>query len=305
MVSILQRFTIFLTLYLLAIITHAQIDVCATTGLVTDLVKHIGGQYINVRPLMGPNVDPHLYKATASDVIELSRCQIIFYNGLHLEGRMTDIFENLAKKGKTVVAISESIPKENLIRIQGTQDQFDPHIWFDPCLWEKCADVVRDSLVKVDPSNEAVYAHNAHQFQAEMQDLSKWGKSLANSLSFSKRILVTSHDAYNYFGKAFDFRVIGVQGVSTTSEAGLADIVSIIDFIKTNDIRAIFVESSVPHATIERIAHDSGAKIGGELFSDALGAWDDIRQVGNEQFNVGTYSGMFKYNMATIVESLR
>jgi len=303
---VLYTLTASFAFFLFTIITtHAQVNVCATTSLVADLVNRIGGKHVHVHSLMGPGVDPHLYKATASDVTELNRCQIIFYNGLHLEGRMTDIFENLAKKGKTVIAVSDSIPKENLIKIPGAQDQFDPHIWFDPLLWQKCADVVRDSFSKADPSHEAAYTLNAHQVQTEIQDLFKWGKSLAQSLSPSKRILVTSHDAYNYFGKAFDFTVIGVQGVSTTSEAGLADIVSIIDFIKKNDIHAIFVESSVPHATIERISHDSGSKIGGELFSDALGAQNDIRQVGNQKFNVGTYSGMFKYNMATIIESLK
>lgn len=305
----LQTFIALLVLFFCSFTkTNAAVSVCATTSLVADLVKRIGGKHVTVYALMGPGVDPHLYKATASDVIELNRCQIIFYNGLHLEGRMTDIFENLTKKGKKVVAISQSIPKENLITLPGGSNQYDPHIWFDPRLWQQCAEVVGEQLSEMDPDNKDVYLQNARVFQSELQELFKWGSAQAQSLPANKRIMITSHDAYNYFGKAFDFVVIGVQGVSTTSEAGLADVVSIIDFIKKNKVRAIFVESSVSPATIERIAKDSGAKIGGELFSDALGASNDIRKVntqGIQSFNVGTYEGMFKYNMLTIVQSLK
>lgn len=278
----------------------AKIKVCTTTSLVADLVENTAGDLVDIVSLMGPGVDPHLYRASASDLKKLSTADIIFYNGLHLEGRMTDIFEGLAQQGKAVFAVSDGIDKKSLLPLPGTSG-YDPHVWFDPILWSQCLDLIITELKKKDPANAKEYETRSTTFKRKLEELSSWGKKQAENLNKEARILITSHDAYNYFGRAFEFQVIGVQGVSTISEAGLADIVSTVDFIKKHKIKSIFVESSVSPAAIERISQDSGVKIGGELFSDSLGSKGEILS----GFDVGTYIGMFQYNMQTIVSSLK
>lgn len=279
---------------------YGKIKVCATTSLIADLVENVGGGLVETASLMGPGVDPHLYRATASDLKKLSSADVVFYNGLHLEGRMTDIFEGLAAQGRSVFAVSDGIDKKLLLVLPGNAG-YDPHVWFDPVLWGQCLDKVVGELKKKDPGNAEEYEVRGAVFRKKLEDLFGWGKELSQSLTKDARVLITSHDAYNYFGRAFEFQVIGVQGVSTISEAGLADIVSTIDFIKKNKIKAIFVESSVSPAAIERISEDSGVKIGGKLFSDSLGGKNEILR----NYDVGNYIGMFKYNMETIVNGLK
>lgn len=281
-------------------LNYGKIKVCTTTSLIQNLAQEIGGDLIQIDNLMGPGVDPHLYKATASDVKKLRSADIIFYNGLHLEGRMIDIFESLAEQGKAVFPITGNIDKSLLLSLDGDTN-YDPHVWFDPQLWSLCAKKVLIELQKFDPSNALLYQKNAEIFIASLENLFIWAKEFANTLPDSSKILITSHDAYNYFGKAFQFQVIGVQGISTVSEAGLADIISTIDFIKKHKIKAIFIESSVSPAAIERISQDSGAKIGGKLFSDSLGKKGEIQ----DDYDVGNYIGMFKYNMNTIIKNLK
>lgn len=279
---------------------YGKVKVCTTTSLIRNIAQEIGGELVEIDNLMGPGVDPHLYKATASDVKKLRSADIIFYNGLHLEGRMTDIFESLAEQGKAVFPITEGIEKNLLISL-GKQGDYDPHVWFDPRLWVLCAKKVLKELQKFDSGNAKEYQKRADEFFKSLDDLYIWAKKLADSLPIASRILITSHDAYNYFGSAFQFQVIGVQGISTVSEAGLADIISTIDFIKKHKIKAIFIESSVSPAAIERISQDSGAKIGGKLFSDSLGVPGKIE----DSYDVGTYIGMFKYNMTIIINNLK
>lgn len=279
---------------------YGKIKVCATTSLIADLVENAAGDLVETVSLMGPGVDPHLYRASASDLKKLSTADVVFYNGLHLEGRMTDVFEGLAEQGKAVFAVSNGIDKKSLLALQGNTG-YDPHIWFDPILWSQCLDFIVTELKKKDPANSKEYETRSASFKKKLEDLTVWGKAIADGLKKESRILITSHDAYNYFGRAFEFQVIGVQGVSTISEAGLADIVSTVDFIKKHKIKAIFVESSVSPAAIERISEDSHVEIGGELFSDSLGGKGEILR----NYDVGTYIGMFKYNMETIVNSLK
>jgi len=298
-------YILFVILFLIPCVTFAKLYITVTTSLVADLTKEIVADNAEVHSLMGPGVDPHLYKATASDLNALTRADIVFYNGLHLEGRMTDIFESLSKRGKNVFPISASIPESKLLEFKANTELPDPHIWFDPALWTLCAEEVTKRLSQLDPSNAKIYTENLKRLRNKYRELTAWNKKLIAQLPQAKRILITSHDAYNYFGRAFDFQVVGVQGISTVSEAGLADIVRMVDFIKEKQVKAIFVESSVSPAAINRISQDSCVAIGGELFSDALGPKGDIRKVGEHDFDVGTYSGMFKYNVSTIVEALK
>ena len=269
-------------------------------------MQNVGKEQVRVQSLMGAGVDPHVYKATASDIIKLQNADIIFYNGLHLEGRMTDQFKGLSKRGKPVYALTEKLSKDDLLTYMDDMDLADPHVWFDSKLWSQCAQEAADVLAEKDPENAIFYKDNASAYQKELEQLDAWGQKKANELPKAKRILVTSHDAYNYFGKAFDFQVIGIQGLSTVSEAGLADIVSMVDFIREKQIKAIFVETSVSQAAITRVSEDSGAAIGGELFSDSLGAPKEfLKTINGESYDVGTYTGMFKYNMETIVGALK
>jgi manganese/zinc/iron transport system substrate-binding protein len=280
-------------------IVHVQ--AVATVSMVADLVKQVGGDRVKVESLMGAGVDPHLYKATASDVSKLQKADIIFYSGLALEGKMQDIFIKMARTKRHVYAVTEGIPVEKLLEPAEFEGHYDPHVWFEVPLWEMCVDVVVKGLSDLDPKGKEIYGKRGAQLRSEMKALHEWALKRVGELPSDKRILVTSHDAYNYFGRAYGFQVVGLQGVSTVTEAGLADMAKMIDFIKKKKIKAIFVESSVPHTTIERISKDAGVKIGGELFSDAMGTPGQME----EGYDVGTYSGMIKHNINTIVNSLK
>ena len=278
-----------------------RIKVVCTTGLVADLVKNVGGEHVEVVALMGPGVDPHLYKATASDITRLQRADVIFYSGLLLEGKLADLFAKLARRQRFVYPVAESIPESDLLEPPEFQGHYDPHVWFDVPLWSKCVETVRDGLAEFAPARAADFRKNAADYQARLVKLHDWATAKARELPAAARVLVTSHDAYNYFGRAYGFQVIGLQGISTVTEAGSADMVKLVDFIKQHKVQAIFVETSVPHATIERISKDAGVKIGGELFSDALGAAGQMEN----GYDVGTYEGMIRHNVNTIVEALK
>lgn len=301
-----RNFLIIVIFWISFIDLYGEIHVCVTTSLIADMVTHIAGSHVKLSQLMGPGVDPHLYKATLTDSGKLSTADIIFYNGLHLEGRMIDIFEGLIRQGKSVFAISDGIEKSSLIALKGNTG-YDPHIWFDPRLWAQCVDIIVNALKtkEKDPQKAQFYETQGNAFKEKLNALYTWGTEQTVKLTKTERILITSHDAYNYFGRAFEFQVIGVQGVSTVSEAGGADILSTVDFIQKHHVKSIFVESSVSPAAIERISEDSGVAIGGELFSDSLGTKDEKLRAGKELYDVGTYEGMFKYNMETIIHGLK
>jgi manganese/zinc/iron transport system substrate-binding protein len=229
---------------------------------------------------------------------------VIFYNGLHLEGRMTDVFTRVARQGRKVYALAEQMPEERLLHPEGTEGLEDPHVWFDPELWAHAVAVVIEGLGAIDPDAAAAYQERGDAVRRDILAAHAWAQQRLAALPKERRVLVTSHDAFAYFGRAYDFKVVAIQGISTVTEAGLADVVAMIDFIKRDKVPAIFVESSVPHATIERVSRDSGARVGGELFSDALGAMGDIRTHGGESYDVGTWIGMFKHNVNTIADAL-
>lgn len=283
------------------IIPNAEkLKIVTTTGMLADLVQNVGKDSVQVQALMGPGVDPHLFKATQGDLTKLRQANIIFYNGLHLEGKMGEIFEKLARL-KTVIAVAETLPEELLFDNADYQGNHDPHIWFDVALWSKGIAVVRDQLIALDSASSAYYTQNAAAYSAELSALDAEVRQELATLPENQRILITAHDAFNYFGRAYDIEVRGLQGISTLSEFGLRDRVELVDFIIEKQIKAIFVETSVSKKNIDSIiegcqqkGHD--VRIGGSLFSDAMG---------EEGTEAGTYIGMVKANINTIVSSLK
>ncbi|MFZ4763401.1 MAG: metal ABC transporter solute-binding protein, Zn/Mn family [Roseimicrobium sp.] len=280
-----------------------KLPVVTTTTMITDMVKEVGGDHVRVLALMGPGVDPHLYKPSADDARKLREAKVTFYNGLMLEGRMGELFDGLRHEGRAVYELASAVPESQ--RKHAGEGHYDPHIWGDPRLWALCTDVVVQGLSEADPSHAADYARRGAETKARYTAAYEWCQQRVAQLPVASRILITSHDAFSYFGEAFAFKVVGVQGISTVSEAGLADVAKTVDFIKANTVKAIFVESSVPHAIIERISKDSGAKIGGELFSDALGTPGEMLAVGDGLVDQGTYVGMLKSNVYHVVEALK
>jgi manganese/zinc/iron transport system substrate-binding protein len=282
-------------------VAQEKIKAAVTIGMAADLVKQVGGDRVEVDQLLGPGVDPHLFKPTATDASRLSKADVIFYNGLMLEGRMGDLFARLARAGQKVYPITESVPENLLAEPKEFEGHYDPHIWFDVSMWAQTVPTIVKGLSEVDPAGAEIYENNGSGLVRRLGELHQWCKDTAAELPEEKRILVTSHDAYNYFGRAYGFKVIGLQGVSTVSEAALADMANLVDFIKKQNVKAIFVETSVNPAAIRRVAEDAGVKIGGELYSDAMGNPGEMRG----GFDTGTYDGMVRYNLTTIVSALK
>jgi manganese/zinc/iron transport system substrate-binding protein len=279
----------------------SKLNIVTTTNIFTDIVQQIGGDSIQLQGLMGAGVDPHLYKASEGDVSKLSQSDIIFYAGLHLEGKMVDIFEKMKSVNKTTVSLGDAIDKNLLIESENFGGNYDPHTWFNVKMIKQMANEVAKTLTKADPESAEYYKNNNIQYQQELDELEIYVRSKIESLPKEKRILVTAHDAFSYFGKEYGVQVLGLQGISTATEAGVKDVQRLRDFIIENKLNAIFIESSVPRRNIEALqkaVEKDGhtVKIGGSLYSDALGS---------PNTDEGTYIGMFKYNVNTIVESLK
>jgi len=277
-----------------------KLNIVATTGMVADVAKNVGKDSVNVTALMGPGVDPHLYKATQGDLGKLQAADIILYNGLHLEGKMGEVFEKL-ERIKTVVPIARSINEAMLLDDPVYQGTFDPHIWFDVSLWMQTVVEVTNTLIEARPELADYFKANADAYRAELADLHEWVINEMQSIPPSKRIMITAHDAFSYFGRAYGIEVKGLQGISTLSEFGLKDRVDLINFIVDKQIKAVFVETSVSEKNIKAIVEGCAQKghtveIGGNLFSDAMGA------AGTAE---GNYVGMVKSNVRTIVEALK
>ena len=286
-------------------VSAAKLNVVTTSTMVTDMVKSVGGDRVSVVGLMGPGVDPHLYKPASGDVVKLQRAKVIFYSGLMLEGRMADLFFRMARSGKKVYAVTESIPESDRLEPPEFEGHWDPHVWGDPTLWSKCISTVVEGLSAGDPAGREYFAKRGAVVVKSYKDVHQWALKRISAVPKAQRVLVTSHDAFNYFGKAFGFQVVAVQGLSTVTEAGLADIAKTVDFIKGKKLKAIFVESSVNPAAIERVSKDAGVKIGGELFSDACGKPGELHEGNGEKYDVGTFVGMVKHNINTIVDALK
>ena len=268
--------------------------------MLTDLVKNIGGNLIEVNGLMGAGVDPHLYKASEGDVSKLYNADVIFYNGLHLEGKLVEVFNKMSAN-KTTISLGEYLDKSELIGSEYFASNYDPHVWFNIQFFKQFGEKVTQTLVERDPENAESFRVNNLNFQKKLDALDTEVRETIETLPKEKRILVTAHDAFNYFGREYGFNVVGLQGISTATEAGVQDVQRLSEFIIDNKVKAIFIESSVPRRTIEALQQAVLSKnheviIGGSLYSDALG---------NEGTVEGTYIGMFKANVKTIVEALK
>jgi manganese/zinc/iron transport system substrate-binding protein len=280
--------------------SEAKLKVTTTVGMITDLVKRIGGDQVEVTGLMGPGTDPHLYKARERDIRMLAGADIIFYNGLHLEGKLGDVLEKVARK-KSVIAVAEAIDESLLRTPPEFEGAHDPHVWFDVSLWTIVAEKIREELGKAAPKHKALFDANHQALSAELLQLHQWCKDQIATIPKERRVLITAHDAFGYFGRAYDIEVGGIQGISTEDEAGVGEINQLIDYIAGRGIKAVFVESSVPRKNIEALiegatAKGAALKVGGELFSDAMGAADSPD---------GTYPGMVRHNVNTIVSALK
>jgi manganese/zinc/iron transport system substrate-binding protein len=278
---------------------RSGLNVVATTGMVADAVRAVAGPRARVAALMGEGVDPHLYKASPGDVRALSDADAIFYSGLLLEGRMVDVLVKLAAR-KPTFAVTESIDPAQLREPPEFHGHPDPHVWFDVSLWMKAVERARDGLAQIDPPGRPDYTANAERYLGELRQLHDWCRQRLASLPPERRVLVTAHDAFGYFGRAYGLEVLAIQGISTDSEASLKDVNALVDLLVTRKIPAVFVESSVPRKTIDALVEGAAARghtvrIGGELFSDALG---------REGTPEGTYIGMVRHNVNTIVDAL-
>lgn len=279
---------------------NRQIKVVATTTMIADLLTNAGKGRVLVESLMGPGIDPHSYEPRESDVSRLMEADVVFYNGIHLEGKMADLFEESAKK-KHVFAIADGLLPED-IRKEIQTNTPDPHIWFDVQLWIKCLEFVNAKLIEIDPDNSSIYETNKKKYLATLNELHQYVKQQADKIPKEQRVLITAHDAFGYFGNAYGFQVRGVQGINTVAEANSGEIGALATFMVKNKVKAFFVESSVPRKNLEKLKEVAALldpnfmlSSGGELYSDALGP---------KSSPAGTYEGMVKHNIETIVKAL-
>jgi manganese/zinc/iron transport system substrate-binding protein len=277
-----------------------RVKVATTTNFITDLARQIGGERVAVVGLMGPGVDPHLYKASAGDVSTLGEAQLVLYGGLELEGKMGDVLEKLAER-KPTVAVTRDMPRDRLRASPGFAGRYDPHVWFDVDLWRSAARTTADALIAADPEGRATYERRLAAYDARLRALDAEARRRLGSIPEHRRVLVTSHDAFHYLGARYHVDVVAIQGVSTATEATTADVERVAKLIADRGVRAVFVESSVPPQTIDAVLasarrQGAGAHVGASLFSDAAG------ETGTPE---GTYEGMVRHNIDAIVDGLR
>jgi manganese/zinc/iron transport system substrate-binding protein len=282
--------------------THAEpsFHVITTTSIIADTARQIGGEHARVESLMGAGVDPHLYKASPGDLRALSSAALILYNGLHLEGKIAEVLEKLGQR-KPTIAVTSSISRSSLRPLTPAGTLYDPHVWFDVSLWIEAAQTIRDAFLKYDPSHAAGYAQRCEQLITKLRSLHEWCKNELALIPTERRVLITAHDAFGYFGRAYDIEVLGIQGVSTDSEASVREINNLVQLIVKRKIPAVFIESTISPKAVEALVEGAAARghsvrIGGQLLSDALG------ETGTPQ---GTYDGMVRHNVTTIISSLR
>ncbi len=282
-----------------AVLAEERLQLVATTGMITDVLNELGGDRVEVKGLMGPGVDPHLYRQTRSDVTAMTRADAVFWNGLNLEVQLAEFLERLEKR-TPVFAVGEGVPQEARMADEEYEGQPDPHIWMDPARWRHAVKAIRDGLIELDPDHEAAFAERTEAYLEELEALDAYAHEILQSIPEGSRVLVTAHDAFGYFGDAYDLEVLGIQGFSTESEAGLARIESLVDLLVEREIGAIFVETSVSDRNIRALVEGAASqghevRIGGELYSDAMGP---------EGSYEGTWLGMFDHNVTTIAGAL-
>ena len=276
-----------------------QLNVVTTTGMIGDAAREVGGDLVEVRALMGPGVDPHAYRQTRSDIVAMANADLVLWHGLYLEAQMEDFLQGLSEDSN-VVAVAESLPRNLLIGHEDYEGRHDPHVWMNPNLWSRVVLNVRDALIAVHPENEAAFRANADAHLKELRDLAQYTTQVLSSVPAESRVLISAHDAFNYFGNAYGFEVMGIQGISTESEAGLQRIAEMVDTLVSRDIRAVFVESSVSDRNVRALIEGAAAEghevvIGGTLFSDAMG---------EDGTYEGTYLGMIDHNATVISRAL-
>ncbi len=283
----------------LAAWAQAPLKVVATTGMIADAVRQVGGDQVEVKGLMGPGVDPHAYRQTRSDIVAMTRADLVLWHGLYLEAQMDDFFEDLGRK-QTVVAVAESVDKSKLRAHDDYADKYDPHIWMSPALWADVVTKVQETLTEARPEAAEIFAANAKAHLAELDALTAYAEKALTAVPEESRVLLTAHDAFGYFGAAYGFEVMGVQGISTQSEAGLNRIGELVDTLVDRQLTAVFVESSVSDRSMRALIEGAAAKghkvsVGGELYSDAMG------EPGTYE---GTYVGMLDHNITVIAGAL-
>jgi manganese/zinc/iron transport system substrate-binding protein len=274
--------------------------IVTTVGMVTDIVRQVAGGRATVTGLIGEGVDPHLYKPTRSDVAALLAADVVFYSGLMLEGKMADALVKVATSGRKVFAVTELIDPSSLLEPEEMQGHYDPHVWMDVSGWMKGVEAVAKALSDHDPAHAAEYQSNAQRYLKEMAELHEYARKSMATIPKDSRVLITAHDAFNYFGRAYGMEVRGIQGISTESEAGLEDLNRLVDLIVRRDIKAVFVETSVAQKNVKALiegarSRGKAVRIGGSLFSDAMGPPGTYE---------GTYIGMIDHNVTTITRAL-
>jgi manganese/zinc/iron transport system substrate-binding protein len=280
-------------------VAQERLTVVATTGMIADAARQVGGDLVDVTALMGPGVDPHAYRQTRSDIVATARADLVLWNGLYLEAQLEQFLLDLAQT-RPVVAVAEAIPETQLIGSEDYDGRFDPHVWMNPNLWSRVVLATRDAMIDAAPEHAESFTANAEAHLAELSDLAVYSQTVLASIPAESRVLITAHDAFNYFGAAYGFEVVGIQGISTESEAGLQRISELVDMLVARDIGAVFVESSVSDRNIRALIEGAAAQghdvvIGGELYSDAMGALGTYE---------GTYLGMIDHNVTTIARAL-
>jgi manganese/zinc/iron transport system substrate-binding protein len=276
-----------------------RLSVVATTGMIADAAREVGGEFVEVRALMGPGVDPHSYRQTRTDIVAMAQADLVLWHGLYLEAQLEGFLLDLAER-RPVVAVAEDLPRNLLIGHDDYDDKLDPHVWMNPNLWARVVTRIRDAMIEVAPEHEAAFSANADAHLEELKQLATYTTQVLASVPADARVLLTSHDAFNYFGSAYGFEVIGIQGISTESEAGLQRISELVDLLVERNVRAVFVETSVSDRNIRALVEGAAAaghevEIGGELFSDAMG------EPGTYE---GTYLGMIDHNATTVARAL-
>ena len=273
------------------------LQIVTTVGMIADMVREVGGKSVTVTQLMGPGVDPHLYKPNRDDIQSILDSDLVFFAGHHLEGKMTATLEKLSNQ-KTVIALAECLDESLLIRDE--QSQVDPHLWMDISIWSGILDPIAKELAKLMPQQADTFDKNVVRLKEQLGELHRYGQKAIGSIPKGQRILITSHDAFRYFGRAYNIEVEGIQGLSTESEAGLQRINELVDMLSNRKVQAIFIESSVPQKNVDSLIEGSKAgghqvSIGGELYSDAMGEPESPE---------GTYLGMMAHNLSTVTRAL-
>ncbi|MEL6915404.1 MAG: zinc ABC transporter substrate-binding protein [Pseudomonadota bacterium] len=281
------------------VFAEERLTVVATTGMIADAVLEVGGELVDVEALMGPGVDPHAYRQTRTDITAMVQADLVLWNGLFLEAQMEDFLRELGETNR-VVAVAEALPDNLLIGSEDYAGRYDPHVWMNPNLWSRVVLTIRDALIEAHPKGEAVFTGNADAYLAQVTALARYTTEVLSSVPPESRVVLSAHDAFNYFGSAYGYEVLGIQGISTESEAGLQRIGDLVDMLVERDIGAVFVETSVSDRNVRALIEGARARghevvIGGELFSDAMGEPGTYR---------GTYIGMIDSNATTIAAAL-